>query len=238
MQPQQDVPDNEPTYDAEADADDQPHILDPYKTKKAAAAIWILKVQENYMLPQSTMEQILKDVTGFFQDTLLDLQEDVNSCLSSAGIDHSSIPGLAHLFDRSSEYAAPFAGLETHYRHMKYCKEVLGYVVCIQSVFMVYTWYTCYYLTCYSCQFQEPQPVLLGVEKQWKGTGQKRMYAEVKHEMMYVPILETIQSLLDDAEVVKQVWWSLRLYRDGVCYTVHVLTPSRYNLVIHLLMEC
>ena len=154
VQPQQDVPDNEPTYDAEADADDQPHILDPYKTKKAAAAIWILKVQENYMLPQSTMEQILKDVTGFFQDTLLDLQEDVNSCLSSAGIDHSSIPGLAHLFDRSSEYAAPFAGLETHYRHMKYCKEVLGYVVCIQSVFMVYTWYTCYYLTCYSCQFQ------------------------------------------------------------------------------------
>ena len=42
--------------------------------KKKAAATWILKIQEIYKLPQSTMEQILKDVTGFFQNILIDLQ--------------------------------------------------------------------------------------------------------------------------------------------------------------------
>ncbi len=46
-------------------------------SRMKAAAIWILKVQETYKLPQSTMEQLLKDVSGFFQDLLVDLLEDV-----------------------------------------------------------------------------------------------------------------------------------------------------------------
>ena len=43
---------------------------------------------------------------------------------------------------------------------------------------------------------QEPQPVLLGMEKQWKGSGTKRSYADVREEMMYIPILKTIQTCL------------------------------------------
>ena len=44
--------------------------------RKKAAATWILKVQEAYKLPQSTMELILKDITGSIQDMLVDLYED------------------------------------------------------------------------------------------------------------------------------------------------------------------
>ena len=55
---------------------------------------------------------------------------------------------------------------------------------------------------------QEPQPVLLGTEKQWKGSGTKRSYADVREEMMYIPILKTIQNLLDDPGILKQVCWS------------------------------
>lgn len=49
-------------------------------------------------------------------------------------------------------------------------------------------------------------PVLLGTEKKWTGSGSKRTYAEVRNEMMYIPILSTIQSLMKDDDFVKQVW--------------------------------
>ena len=52
---------------------------------------------------------------------------------------------------------------------------------------------------------QEPQTVLLGTERQWIGSGEKRSYVEVRDEMIYVPILETIQSLLNNGNVSKQV---------------------------------
>ena len=47
--------------------------------------------------------------------------------------------------------------------------------------------------------------MLLGTKKQWKGTGKKRAYIEVRDEMVYIPILETIQSLLKDLNVLKLV---------------------------------
>ena len=52
---------------------------------------------------------------------------------------------------------------------------------------------------------QEPKTILLGTDKVWKGSGQKRTYCEVQDEMMYISILETIEALLRDGECVKQV---------------------------------
>ena len=52
---------------------------------------------------------------------------------------------------------------------------------------------------------QEPHPILLGLDKQWKGSGAKRTYREVREEMIYIPVLDTIQDLLNDDEVLKQV---------------------------------
>lgn len=43
------------------------------------------------------------------------------------------------------------------------------------------------------------------MEKKWKGTGTKRSYTDIREEMMYIPILKTIQTLLEDPEVAKQV---------------------------------
>lgn len=48
-------------------------------------------------------------------------------------------------------------------------------------------------------------PVILGAQKQWLGSGVKRTYAEVPDEMMYIPIIPTIQTLLMNDEFVRQV---------------------------------
>ncbi len=98
-------------------------------SRKKAAAIWILKVQEKYKLTQSTMALILKDMTGFIQDLLSDLQDEINASFSSVGIDQSSIPGLSELFSPTSMYGSPFDGLQSQYQQQKYYKEELGLIV-------------------------------------------------------------------------------------------------------------
>ena len=100
-------------------------------SKQRAAALWILKVQEMYKLPQSTMESILDDVTGLFQDLLMDLCDEVKSVLAKADIAHSDVPGLLDLFASTSSYAQPFAGLNTKHLQLKFYEENFDLVVCV-----------------------------------------------------------------------------------------------------------
>ena len=81
---------------------------------KIRAATWILKIQETHKLPQSTMESIIIDTTGFIQDLLIDLHDEVESCLTKAGVNFSDVPGLLKLFDPSSSFANPFSGANIH----------------------------------------------------------------------------------------------------------------------------
>ena len=96
---------------------------------KRTAATWILKVQEQHKLPQSTMEEILKDVTGLVQDLLIDLHQKVNSTLQSAGVDPKQISGLADLFHPESEFARPFSNLETQHMQLKFYKQNFDLIV-------------------------------------------------------------------------------------------------------------
>ena len=59
---------------------------------------------------------------------------------------------------------------------------------------------------------QEPEPVLLGIERQWTGSGKKRRYAEVREEMMYIPLLKTIQSFSYNTDVVRMVCSKTNVY--------------------------
>lgn len=52
---------------------------------------------------------------------------------------------------------------------------------------------------------QEPIRVCLGERREWKGSGAKRRIVLKKDEMMYVPILHTLQSLLNHDSVYSEV---------------------------------
>ena len=88
-------------------------------------------------MAQSTTEQILRDVTGFIEDLLVDLEDDVKHCLQNGGVDPDQIPGLADLFNSESAYAKSFAGLETQYSQLTFYKRAFNFVVSYQ--------YLCYY---------------------------------------------------------------------------------------------
>lgn len=124
------IPDNEEesTPVEIGDEEIQPEYCEQANSRMKSAAVWILKVQETHGIPQSTMMEIIKDVTGFVQDLLVDLYSDVKSVLTSAGITND-VPGLQELFNSESTYAHPFQGLESPYKQLKFLKEVFNFVV-------------------------------------------------------------------------------------------------------------
>lgn len=58
---------------------------------------------------------------------------------------------------------------------------------------------------CITYIIQEPVSIELGSIDKWKGHGRKRRYVTTSEAMMYVPLLETIQTQLQDDVIWKEV---------------------------------
>lgn len=64
---------------------------------------------------------------------------------------------------------------------------------------------------------QEPVRVSLGTRRVWKGNGSKRRYVEKEDEMVYIPLLESLKSLLQNKQVLSEVCVTLCTF-TSVCY--------------------
>ena len=92
-------------------------------------AMWILKLKETRLLPQSTLDGILEDVSLLFTSLIADLSSTLAKRLEENDIDHETILGFTQLFDESSAYCRPFDGLDTRYRQLSFFKEHFNLVV-------------------------------------------------------------------------------------------------------------
>lgn len=99
----------------------------------AAAAQWILKIQETCKLTHSAMDEIIQGVTDFNNYILSKLHDVVRNALEDLHVNITDVPKLAKAFDTDSPFLRPFRGVETHYQHLKYCKKNLGFVVSFHS---------------------------------------------------------------------------------------------------------
>lgn len=61
---------------------------------------------------------------------------------------------------------------------------------------------------------QEPVRVTLGERYVWKGSGAKRQYVSTSDEMMYIPLLDTLQSMLKSDDVIAEVNHKHSLYHN------------------------
>lgn len=52
---------------------------------------------------------------------------------------------------------------------------------------------------------QEPQQIPLGTHMKWKGCGPKRKHVLKRDEMIYVPLIQTLQQILQSNVVRDQV---------------------------------
>jgi hypothetical protein len=92
-----------------------------------AAALFILKTREDKYLPQSTMDELIKDVEELVSMTIEDERNKTKMAVIQSNIDLDSAPILtAHL---ESETPKLFKGLDTQYLQTKYFKEKLKLVV-------------------------------------------------------------------------------------------------------------
>ena len=53
---------------------------------------------------------------------------------------------------------------------------------------------------------QEPMKIVLATHRKPKGTGAKQCIVEVEDTMYYIPILETLQVLLNNDAIVAEVY--------------------------------
>ena len=60
----------------------------------------------------------------------------------------------------------------------------------------------------------------LGKERRPVGGGHKRRIAEVEDTMVYIPILDTIQHLLNNDALVAEVKWTVLVICPVGCYKV------------------
>ena len=52
---------------------------------------------------------------------------------------------------------------------------------------------------------QEPVKIVLGTDQRAKGLGAERRLIEEEESLMYVPVLETLQALLNDETILAEV---------------------------------
>lgn len=87
-----------------------------------------MKIKEQRRLPQSTVNEIVGDVSELCANNVAILGEEVFKLLKSAGIT-TEVPGLRELFNPSSRYCQPFDGLNTTYLQMSFYRKHFKLVV-------------------------------------------------------------------------------------------------------------
>ena len=131
------------------------------------------------------------------QVALHNIRSDVYHKLQLADVIPESIDGLSNIFSDLGPNGALFPGLDTHHLQMDYYRKNFRFIVS------------------YCCQFttlhvgfgfgQEPEKIVLGIVRKAKGTGHKRRLVETEDAMMYIPLLETLELLLQNETILAEV---------------------------------
>lgn len=97
---------------------------------KRNAALFLLKTKEKGWVSQATLDELVSDLTSFFQDRLSEVQQEVK-CIIQRGVVHvpnDVIAAIERSF-KKEEISRPFHGLESEYFQKKYFKEELNMMV-------------------------------------------------------------------------------------------------------------
>ena len=54
--------------------------------------------------------------------------------------------------------------------------------------------------------------IKLGSYRKWTGHGKKRQYKEIDETMMYIPLHQTLQTMLEDQTILKEVHLCMLTY--------------------------
>ncbi|XP_058961485.1 uncharacterized protein [Pocillopora verrucosa] len=179
-------------------------------------ALFILKTKEENQLSQQTINAILDNTGDLVDSSLVEMKNKVVACLQSSGIEIADVEGLSGVLDEPSIYSQAKQRLQNEYQQMKYFVENFNFV--------------------------EPQEVILNQYAEYRYLQGKQKLCLVKETFHYISILKTLQSLLNQADVLCEVMNGhssndgiLRDYCDSEQYKMHALFGQPGNA---LLLHC
>ena len=88
-----------------------------------SSALYLLKLQEDCLLPKTTVKSVLQNTKTIVDETLSVVKAQVQECLTRSDVDFESIPGLSDIFKEDNAATNPFHNLETQTEQEKYYKE-------------------------------------------------------------------------------------------------------------------
>lgn len=160
-----------------------------------AAATWILKTRESHRIPLSVMDSMIQDVQSLFDIIVSNLNSEVQSCLQNSGVSQGIVESVGSMFGNCQRV---FAGLQTQQQQLSFFRRNFNFVVSLSS--------TEYFIaTCNTLYAQDPIKILLGTKKKPHGLGSKRRLVEKEEVFVYIPILQTLQALLNNEIVLSEV---------------------------------
>lgn len=112
----------------------QPLPCDP--DNRRSNALYILRVKEENLLTQKCVDDIVLSSTELIRNTVETIGNGVRECLSNAGIQFDTVPGLQELFSPINPVSNPFEHVSTKYKQVSFFKEEFGLIV---SIF-IYIW--------------------------------------------------------------------------------------------------
>ena len=113
---------------------------------KKLSATFLLKLKEKQKLTQTSLQSIIKGVTGLFQYHLDALHARINSKLIENGVSTTVLTDILELDD----FRKPFRGLETYHQQIKFFRSHLNFIVKHGCCFCN-TFYVCFHAGPYSC---------------------------------------------------------------------------------------
>lgn len=128
----------------------------------------------------------------------MNIHDAVKRSLHDSDLDAEVIAEIDDTFNPMGPYGNLFSGLETNYLQTKYYHNFFDLVISHEyhQPNSAVDW--CNLL-------QEPKTVVLGTVRKTKGTGTKHRCVEIEETMQYIPIMDTLNILLQNETVNSEV---------------------------------
>ncbi|XP_046858671.1 uncharacterized protein LOC124452126 [Xenia sp. Carnegie-2017] len=144
-----------------------------------ANALCLLNFKDRGRVPQTVVDSFVENATKVTQTSINLLNSGITSCLKNAGIDLNNLPEVNELFDEDNPISNPFAGIDQEYLQYEYYKKEFNLV--------------------------EPQKIVLGKYHTKKRRGNRLRDVEKTDDAYYIPLLESLQQLLNDESILNEV---------------------------------
>ncbi|CAB3999486.1 Hypothetical predicted protein [Paramuricea clavata] len=156
-----------------------PQNEDETEEMKRTNALYLLKLKETNFLTQTSLDSVVQGTTAMVKRTVKALKKEVEKKLEGGGLELQEIEGLSNLLDEDHPLSNPLAHVETKHQQTVFQKTNFSFV--------------------------EPRRILLGHVSKRKRIGTSYSEVLVNGVFAYVPLLQSLEQLLNQPTVLTQV---------------------------------